>query len=177
MPSFQAWTKETFFANTIRDDSDPDSCWIWKGAKAHSSGKKTPGQLRGFTSYKGKSMLASKAAWLISGRIIPHGKQLNHKCNIGLCVRPSHIYLGTHRQNLDDRRAMVYGTRRQDADYCNTERNKAIREWRYGNIQDLYNNGLNINEIGAMFSMNFTGISRIKNGLVGKVRKIYNEVK
>ena len=33
---------------------------------------------------------------------IPVGQHVLHACDVPLCVRPDHLFLGTHRQNMED---------------------------------------------------------------------------
>lgn len=156
---YKAWTKETFFANTIRDPNDPDSCWIWAGSKS-GFGR----NLRGFTSYQGKMMQATKAACLISGKKIPKGKQRNHTCNVSICIRPSHIYAGTHLQNVQDR-VEIYAPTLQRNEETKIARSIYTRKpWMVGNVFDLWNSErFSEREIASIFSMTTSGVSRILN--------------
>ena len=36
-------------------------------------------------------------------RTIPDGLSINHRCDNGLCVNPYHMYIGTAKDNSEDR--------------------------------------------------------------------------
>ena len=77
-------------------------CWIWTGnvQKIHlASGEIYYGTYRSVeTGRKG----AHQVAWELYRGAIPEGLQVNHKCDVSLCVNPDHLYLGTQAQNLKD---------------------------------------------------------------------------
>ena len=52
---------------------------------------------------------AHKVAWLLSGRMIPKGKMLMHRCDNRKCVNPRHMSLGTNQDNVDDRESKGRG--------------------------------------------------------------------
>lgn len=45
---------------------------------------------------------AHRASWMISVGPIPRGLQVLHKCDNKICVRPSHLFLGTQKDNVVD---------------------------------------------------------------------------
>ena len=45
---------------------------------------------------------AHRAIYEIMHGLIPQGKIICHKCNNKLCVRPDHLYVGTHADNTSD---------------------------------------------------------------------------
>jgi len=77
-------------------------CWIWTGARQLQHG-----------SYwwptfwaNGKTISAPRYAWeQAHGRSVPEGLQVLHRleCSTSLCVRPGHLYIGTHADNMNDR--------------------------------------------------------------------------
>lgn len=73
-----------------------DLCHLWVGA----------GRGAGYGAVKtgGKVYDSHVVAWRIAndGRPVPIGKLVMHTCHVKLCVRPSHLSLGTSSQNNAD---------------------------------------------------------------------------
>lgn len=69
-----------------------DSCWLWTGAVSCGYG---------VFRYEGSMTTAHRAAWIITNGPVPTGKEVMHEvCNHSLCVRPEHLAVGTHEQNM-----------------------------------------------------------------------------
>ena len=79
-----------------------DTCWLWTG------GVKSPGygnfQIgRGTLSRSQRpTKLAHRVSWEIYNEIIPDGLLVCHSCDNPSCVRPSHLFLGTVKDNALD---------------------------------------------------------------------------
>lgn len=74
------------------------SCWLWTGRKnRHGYGTTRRGG-RG----RGTQMLAHRLSWELRFGPIPGGLCVLHKCDVPACVRPSHLFLGTRRDNAMD---------------------------------------------------------------------------
>ena len=69
-------------------------CWLWQGPKS--------GNGYGVFIYANKRYRAHVFALKLDGRPVPKGKQGLHHCDTPLCVRPSHLYIGTPKMNVDD---------------------------------------------------------------------------
>ena len=67
-----------------------DGCWTFA---AHLSG-------HGYRSFRGRP--AHRVAWELSNGPIPDGMNVLHKCDNPPCVRPTHLFLGTHADNMRD---------------------------------------------------------------------------
>lgn len=74
-----------------------DRCWEW-------SGFRLPGKWKyGRMKVNNRHVLAHRLSWLINRGPIPPGQYVLHKCDNPPCVRPSHLYLGSQKQNARDR--------------------------------------------------------------------------
>lgn len=71
-------------------------CWVWTGGTTRGG----YGVIR--TTAPRGMMRANRAAWVIAHGKIPRGKQVLHHCDNKICVRPSHLYVGTHADNMRD---------------------------------------------------------------------------
>lgn len=67
-------------------------CWIWMGA----------GGRYGHAHLNGRPMRAHRAIFELAGNAIPEGLEVLHSCDIGVCVNPEHLSVGTHRENMAD---------------------------------------------------------------------------
>lgn len=75
---------------------EPNSgCWLWIGST------KTEGY--GNFSFRGVTWTAHRASWQMARGDIPHGMCVLHKCDTPACVNPDHLFLGTHRDNTNDK--------------------------------------------------------------------------
>lgn len=92
-PDERGSTQSRFWAK-VAVVHDLHSCWLWSGLRdKHGYGR---------LNENGKPILVHRYAYkLMIGRI-RSGLYVCHCCDVPLCVRPSHLFLGTQKQNLRD---------------------------------------------------------------------------
>ncbi len=71
-----------------------DGCWLWS----------RPGWADGYgqTTFKHQRWFAHRLSYTLAVGPIPDGLFVCHHCDVRLCVRPDHLFLGTQTDNLRD---------------------------------------------------------------------------
>lgn len=73
-----------------------DGHWIWNGSRCGLN--REYGQCK----YLGKTTIAHRAMWSLIRGAIPKGMDVLHQCGKTLCVNPSHVRLGTQKENQEE---------------------------------------------------------------------------
>ena len=96
-------------------------CWLWTaGHFCRQNGHPSYGCF----SVRGRPAYAHRVAWLITNGPIPSGQQVLHTCDNPGCVRPTHLFLGTHADNMKDKqrkRRAPYGENAPSAKLKNVD--------------------------------------------------------
>lgn len=83
------------FWSKVSKAPHPKGCWIWTAATHHAD--------RPEVAWKRRVQGAARVAWLITKGEIPEGLHVLHTCDVGLCVNPAHLFLGTNYDNVKDK--------------------------------------------------------------------------
>lgn len=73
-------------------------CWLWTASRDRWGYGMILGPKR-------RPRLAHRVAWELTFGAVPIGLLVLHHCDIPHCVNPSHLWLGTQRDNLADAKA------------------------------------------------------------------------
>lgn len=71
-----------------------EGCWLWKGVIGRRSG--------GRIKFKGRYRSVGQVVWEATYGPVPPGMLICHKCDNPPCMRPDHLFLGTHADNQAD---------------------------------------------------------------------------
>ena len=114
------------------------TCWIWKGRISARYG---------YLSIKNKGVRAHSVAWQLTHPFEPiKGLCVCHTCDNPICVRPSHLWLGTVSENSKD--ALAKGRLKglfqvghpllNQSNPCNPKKAWETRRLRYGTNGTLH---------------------------------------
>jgi hypothetical protein len=115
-------------------------CWQFQG-EPNSNGY-------GALHFAGRLWKAHRLMWWLTHGVIPDGLQVNHRCDVKLCVNPTHLYVGTHAENMADmvskgRQGAKQGIRCMNADKVREVRRLyATGEHRQRDLADQFDVGL-----------------------------------
>lgn len=84
-------TPEKFWQSVDRGDH----CWVFRKRPYHAAGYRC-------VMVDGKKIGAHRYSWLITHGQLPSNLYVCHKCDNPGCVRPSHLFLGTAKDNMQD---------------------------------------------------------------------------
>ena len=68
------------------------SCWLWLGCRQRTG--------YGRIASRGKVLRTHRVAYELCVGTIPAGLSVCHHCDVRHCLRPEHLYVATHAQNL-----------------------------------------------------------------------------
>lgn len=140
-----------------------NGCWEWT---ASTAGKgygqmKVPGER--------KQEYAHRISYMMHYGEIPEGMNVCHSCDNPKCVKPSHLFLGTVKDNLQD-------MKNKDR-HLKGERNakSKLTEEQVRHIHRLHDEGMSQGKIGKSFGVASGTIFKIIHGQ--RWNHIYNEIK
>ena len=145
---------ETDFWRRVRKT---DGCWYWEGPKL-PRGYGVFGR-RGGKSDVGASGYAHRYSYVLHNGPIDGKMSVCHTCDNPSCVNPSHLFLGTQKDNVSD---MI----RKGRDNCAKGEQHGFARLTSDDVNDMrsyYRQGCMQRDIAAFFSVDRSHVSRIVN--------------
>lgn len=146
---------ETRFWRYVDKSGD---CWLWTGATNGRYGNISRGVGLGWIG-------AHRLSWEIHFGPIPDGLWVLHRCDNPPCVRPDHLWLGTNRDNCDDKVKKGRAVGAPGGEHHHLAKLSAVQVQA---VHRLGEAGMLQREIAACMGINRATVSKI---LRGKLRR------
>lgn len=137
-------TKARFLAKVRKDSS---GCWIWFGCTNKND--------RPFFHFEGCAQYAYRVAWILFVGNIPEGYEVCHKCDVPNCVNPTHLFIGTHADNMADaglKNRMPFGVRHHN------------HKLTLGQVREIRQNAESCRSLAQRFGVSHQMISLVRRG-------------
>jgi len=136
----------------------PESgCWLWTASGGRygnfHTGRAGP-----------KMEMAHRVSYELHFGPIPEGLEVRHKCDVGLCVNPYHLELGTHKDNMGD--MLSRGRYKNGRVKFSCEDKETMRR--------LRRRGMTVKEIAGRFKCDRGYCSRITQGCLPKYTRKFH---
>lgn len=134
--------------------NEENGCWEWTGTMHSKNGYGSIGV------GSSNSVKAHKISYILHKGEIPKGRCVCHICDIPKCVNPDHLFIGTIKDNSDDK------FRKGRFVSCKGEKNGGckITESTAKKIKEMLNEGKTQMEISKFFNVNYKTVFHIKHG-------------
>lgn len=142
---------ERFHKKYIKQE---DGCWIWTGGARPNAKGTLYG--RHWNEY-GKSEGSHRFSYRIHKGKIPKGLYVCHTCDNPLCVNPEHLFIGTHKDNMED---MVNKNR----SYKGCGEDKGVSKLTNSQANEIRESTLSQSKLAKIYGVSQTCIGRIKRG-------------
>lgn len=76
-------------------------CWLWNRS-TDTDGYGLFTTTHGEFGFQGRQSRASRVSWVIHNGPIPEKMCVLHEYDNPTCIKPTHLFLGTHKQNMED---------------------------------------------------------------------------
>jgi HNH endonuclease len=123
----------------------PDGCWEWLG--------RTDKDGYGIVMIDGKNNRAHRLSYVVHRGDIPDGMVVCHKCDNPPCCNPSHLFLGTIKDNAND--ALAKGRA-----FVGEKNGRAKLSWH--DIGDIRSSTASSHELSLKYAVSVSSINRIK---------------
>jgi hypothetical protein len=134
-------------------------CWLWGGC----IDSKGYGQIR-----RGANTLGVAQATAVSlglrGVVVPAGMVVCHRCDNPPCVNPDHLFIGTHKDNSDDKIRKGRGNPVKGVGHYQAR----ITDSDVISIRRAYKGGATLKELSATYGLNTSAIGHVVVGRTWK---------
>lgn len=141
------------FWDKVDKTSSERGCWLWTSSKTKRG--------YGLFHLNKKARSAHRVSWTMANGEIPANMCVCHTCDSPSCVNPKHLWIGTHKDNMEDRENKNRNIVPQGSKHGMSK----LKEWQIPVIRAMIKSGLWTQAgIGRVFGVGQDTISYIKCG-------------
>lgn len=130
-----------------------NDCWLWTAGTDECG----YGKFRLFR----KSYIAHRITYSLTIGKIPKGLCVCHHCDCPPCCNPKHLWIGTHEDNMDDKRRKKRGRCRRGEQHYKAR----LKEEDVHAIRRALKQGVYIHTLASIYGVGLSTIGCIKYGL------------
>ena len=135
------------FLSYVDMSENTKECWLWTGSVRRGG--------YGGSSFKGKVISSHRLSYILFKGEIPEGKLVCHTCDNPPCVKPSHLWIGTVKDNSID---MVTKGRSLHGE---AHKKSKIKNEDVVNIRKMNIDGIAQNEIALQYGLTAGHVNNI----------------
>lgn len=142
--------KRLFWAKVMKTKT----CWLWQAAKTRNG--------YGRIATKGKKGRQTRLAHRVSWEMrygSTRGRNVLHRCDVRNCVRPSHLFLGTQKDNIDD----MFSKNRANKVKGRRHWNSKLNARKVRGIRKDWNSGMSQKDIASKFGISIAAVCLVVN--------------
>lgn len=138
------------FLSHVSISENLNDCWNWKGSTNRD----------GYSQFKidGKLYYVHRVSFELFIGPIPEGQLVCHKCDNPGCCNPSHLFLGTPQDNMDDK------VKKNRQSHSHDGGIHKLTEQNIYQIREMIEQGYTQQEIANIFGVSQTNVFYIKSG-------------
>lgn len=133
------------------------NCWEWQGSKRNGYGRMIVGSR---TDNTRKSKSAHRVSFEIYHGEIPDGMDVCHKCDNPCCVNPTHLFVGTRQDNMNDRESKG----RNKIQYGSKNGRSKLKEHQVVEIRLKRNSGMSFGKLSKEYGVCKKTVMRAVSG-------------
>ena len=137
-------------------------CWSWTGAITEHTGY---GQITEWKNNKRYNRRPHRLAWEFCFGPIANNLMVRHMCHNRLCCNPSHLLLGTAKDNFDDK---IKAKREKNSVMKNGEKNPNAKLTEKDVIEIRSSKNKTIYQLAAEYKVSTSLIGAIRNNQIWK---------
>lgn len=146
--------EERFWSKVTK--ADGNACWEWQGARQQ-------GGTYGVFWFQGKMVGAHRFSYLVATGSDPGDMEVCHTCDNPGCVRPSHLFAGTAKDNAADRQRKGRGR-----DQRGSKNSMSKLTGRVDDMRAMYGAGATYQQVADTFDVSLSTAYEAVRGVTWK---------